>query len=122
MREKGALKKILNKYKSQPQVCPDYSGQPLGFDNCFTAFSVLFFGIAFGFILMGVEWVSIVLGKTIPEYATIPDPDQELVKESILLQKQAKLIQKLRAENKAMEEKLMKYVGSKGSKKWTFHH
>lgn len=36
MRERGALKKILEKYESRPQVCPDYSGRPLGFDNCFT--------------------------------------------------------------------------------------
>lgn len=36
MRERGAMKNILEKYESRPQVCPDYSGRPLGFDNCFT--------------------------------------------------------------------------------------
>ena len=30
MREKGALKQILNKFESGEQVCPDMSGQPLG--------------------------------------------------------------------------------------------
>ena len=41
MREKGALKKILNKWESGGQVCPDMSGKPLGFASSFTAFLVL---------------------------------------------------------------------------------
>ena len=44
MREKGALKKILDKYKTKPQVCPDLSGKALGFESCFTAFLVLLSG------------------------------------------------------------------------------
>ena len=39
--KKGALKKILNKFESGAQVCPDMSGKPLGFASSFTAFLVL---------------------------------------------------------------------------------
>ena len=41
MREKGSLNQILKKYEAAPQVCPDSSGLPLGFDSCFTAFLLL---------------------------------------------------------------------------------
>ena len=55
MREKGALKQILNKYESGAQACPDESGKPLGFESCFTAFLALLFGFLLGFILLLVE-------------------------------------------------------------------
>ncbi len=38
MAEKGDMDQILNQYVSQPQVCPDYSGQAIGMDNCVFAF------------------------------------------------------------------------------------
>ena len=49
MQEKGALKQIKEKYGSRSQVCPDYSGKPLGFDSCFTAFCALMTGMVIGF-------------------------------------------------------------------------
>ena len=58
MREKGALKQILNKYESEEQDCLDMSGQPLGFDSCFTAFLALIGGLMIGLILMILEFVS----------------------------------------------------------------
>ena len=58
MREIGALKKILNKYESGEQVCPDMSGQPLGLDSCFTAFLALVGGLMIGLILMILECLS----------------------------------------------------------------
>ena len=36
LRERGTTKKILENYETRSQVCPDYSGRALGFDNCFT--------------------------------------------------------------------------------------
>ena len=30
LRERGSFSQIFKKYQSQPQVCPDYSGKPLG--------------------------------------------------------------------------------------------
>ena len=58
LREKGALKQIANKYESGEQVCPDMSGQPLGFDSCFTAFLALIGGLMIGIIMMILEYVS----------------------------------------------------------------
>ena len=62
MQEKGALKKILDKYQAPPQVCPDSSGLPLGFDSCFTAFLGLIGGMAIGLICFLIECGSKVCG------------------------------------------------------------
>jgi hypothetical protein len=45
MQEKGVMKQILENYEGHEQFCPDLSGLPLGFNNCFTAFGVMFFGL-----------------------------------------------------------------------------
>ena len=45
----------MNTFFLLSQVCPDYSGKPLGFDNCFTAFVVLIAGLVLGSILLFVE-------------------------------------------------------------------
>ena len=66
MREKGSMKQILDKYEPQPQVCPDYSGQPLGFGACFTAFLVLVFGAGLALILFVVESFGAILGLNMP--------------------------------------------------------
>ncbi len=58
MGESGALKQILKQYESGGQVCPDMSGQPLGFSSCFTAFVVLLCGLAIGLALMVLECIS----------------------------------------------------------------
>ena len=58
MREKGALKQIFNKYDRGGQVCPDMSGQPLGFESCFTAFVALIGGVAAGLVLLFIECFS----------------------------------------------------------------
>ena len=38
MDEKGTIKKLYQKYKPPPQVCPDKAGRPINFDSCLTAF------------------------------------------------------------------------------------
>jgi hypothetical protein len=48
LKENGAFKQIMDSYETQPQVCPDYSGQPLAFGQCFTAFIFLICGIVLG--------------------------------------------------------------------------
>ena len=53
--EKGSWNAIKNKYAASPQVCPDLSGMPLDLSQTFTAFLVLIFGVASGFILMLIE-------------------------------------------------------------------
>ena len=66
MREKGTLKKILNKYQAAPQVCPDSSGLPLGFESVFTAFLLLVGGIILGSILFCIECYSRISGTSVP--------------------------------------------------------
>ena len=63
MREKGSLKKILDKYESPPQVCPDYNGKPLGFGAVFTAFGVLGLGVIAGILLFLLEGFSALTSK-----------------------------------------------------------
>ena len=41
MKEKGALKQILEKYEGGKQVCPDMSGKAIGINSSFTAFLLL---------------------------------------------------------------------------------
>ena len=41
-KEKGTFRQIEKKYEPTPQVCPDLSGKPIEFPNCFTAFLGLF--------------------------------------------------------------------------------
>ena len=55
--EKGTWNAIINKYGSQPQVCPDMSGKPIEFANCFTAFLTLICGAILSFLLFGLEFV-----------------------------------------------------------------
>ncbi len=44
---------IKDRYRNDPQVCPDYSGKPLGFSQTFTAFLVLLGGLTVGSLLLG---------------------------------------------------------------------
>ncbi len=106
MREKGAMKKILNKYDSGPQICPDSSGQPLGMDNCFTAFMVLVFGLGLALLLMGIEWLAELTGKSLPVYETLP-PQIEDEKD--------KIIKELTEQNRAILEELSRYKNQLGN-------
>ena len=54
--QKGQWNAIINKYQAQPQVCPDLSGMPIEFANCFTAFLCLIGGAFLGIILFSIEW------------------------------------------------------------------
>lgn len=42
------------------QVCPDYSGKPLGMNTCFTAFIAILVGLIAGPILLGLEKLLVV--------------------------------------------------------------
>ena len=57
LEEKGTSRQILDKYKSEPQVCIDKSGSPLGFESCFTAFLILCGGGILGCVLFVIEMV-----------------------------------------------------------------
>ena len=51
LNENGAFEKLIEPYESEPQVCPDYSGQPINLGQCFTAFVLLLIGILIGLLL-----------------------------------------------------------------------
>ena len=53
--EKGQWNAIIKKYEAPPQVCPDMSGQPIEFANCFTAFLALVSGLLLGLLLLLFE-------------------------------------------------------------------
>jgi hypothetical protein len=55
MRENGILNQILERYATPQQICPDYSGKPLGFESCFTAFLVFLIGLGFSICIGIVE-------------------------------------------------------------------
>ena len=55
--EKGQWNAIVNKYTAQPQVCPDMSGMPIEFANCFTAFLILISGAILGLLCLFAEFV-----------------------------------------------------------------
>ena len=59
MRDKGMSNKILSKYEPRAQACPDSSGLPIGFNNCFTAFLFLIGGMITGLVLFIIECVSL---------------------------------------------------------------
>ena len=54
--EKGNWNAITNRYAPKPQICPDMSGKPIEFANCFTAFLILICGVIFAFLLFGLEF------------------------------------------------------------------
>ena len=58
MREGGTMKQILEKFESRPQICPDYSGKAIGFNNCFTAFLCLILGTICAIITLCLESTS----------------------------------------------------------------
>ena len=51
----GLWYRILKKYQTAPQNCPDLNGSPIDFSSCFTAFCALFAGIAFSLFLILTE-------------------------------------------------------------------
>ncbi len=52
LQERGSMKQIKERYRTEPQQCPEYSGKPLGFGQTFTAFGVIFFGMGVAIILI----------------------------------------------------------------------
>lgn len=54
-KENGVLDQIRNKYDPPPQVCPDFSGKPLGLGSVLAAFVPLAFSAIFGLFLMILE-------------------------------------------------------------------
>lgn len=54
-KESGVIDQIRSKYEPHPQVCPDYSGQPLGMNSVFAAFVPLIVAALFALFFMLFE-------------------------------------------------------------------
>ena len=53
LKEIGAIKKSIDAYEAEAQVCPDYSGKPLSSGQCFTAFIILIIGAVMSALWFG---------------------------------------------------------------------
>ena len=53
--EKGQWSSIQKKYMAGPQVCPDFSAQPIGFESACTPFLIFIFAIILTFGLLIFE-------------------------------------------------------------------
>ena len=54
-KENGHIDRVWKQYVNGRQICPDYSGKPLGMSTCFTAFIVLICGSTVSIILLLIE-------------------------------------------------------------------
>ena len=105
MKEKGSLKQIQVKYEPPPQVCPDYSGNSLGFLSVFSAFGLLFSGVGIALILFGLEKLTQTLGmkwSIFNCYGVVDHPDEffendttALFTENVSLKKRILMLEKL---------------------------
>jgi hypothetical protein len=55
LKEKGSYDKIAANYEPPPQICPDISGQSLGFDSCITCFLIILAGLSACICLLMIE-------------------------------------------------------------------
>jgi hypothetical protein len=72
LKESGAYDKILKNYEPLKQVCPDYSGLPLGFDSCISLFLVILAGLAACFCLFFMECILNYLYPQLNWFSSIP--------------------------------------------------
>lgn len=78
LKENGVYDQIVMKYKPRPQVCPDFSGQPLGFGSCISLFLIILAGHVFGLSLMLIECILIFLNPKLTWFSSLPSEEQLL--------------------------------------------
>ncbi len=54
-KEEGQWDAIMKKYSTSAPICPDLSGKPIEWPNCFTAFVALSFGMGVGMLVLVLE-------------------------------------------------------------------
>ena len=90
--QKGQWNAVINRYQAQPQVCPDLSGMPIEFANCFTAFLCLIGGAFCGIVFLSIEYAlkpskfkQILKGETpdFPEEFTLENLQEEVVEQTL---------------------------------------
>jgi hypothetical protein len=74
MKEKGIFNQIVEKYQSPQQSCPNYSGTPIGFESCFTAFLVLLCGLGISLCIGIVELINKHVLQRDPSPIVVPTP------------------------------------------------
>ena len=105
MRERGSLKQIQVKYESQPQVCPNYSGDALGFISVISLFWIIIPGVIITWIVFGLEKITQAYGMKwyiFNSYGIVDNPDEfyendaaTLLTENASLKKQILMLKKL---------------------------
>ena len=105
MRERGSLKQIQVKYESPPKICPNTSGDALGFNSVLSLFWILFSGVGIAFILFGLEKLTQAFGmkwSIFNSYGVVDHPDEfyendatALLEENVSLKKQILMLKKL---------------------------
>lgn len=107
MKEKGSLDQILNKYEAKPQECPVYTREALSIGNVITAFGILFLGAGFALFLVGIEFMSSLIGLDIPILSSygIHQSSHETTKIEILMRQNLALQQELQILKQCLEAK-----------------
>ena len=105
MKERGSLKQIQVKYESQPQVCPNYSGDALGFISVISLFWIIIPGFIIAWIVFGLEKISQAYGMKwyiFNSYGVVDNPEEfyendtaALLTENASLKKQILMLKKL---------------------------
>ena len=112
MRERGSLNQIKVKYEPPPQVCPDYSGNSLGFLSVFSAFGLLFSGVGIALILFGLEKLTQSFGmkwSIFNSYGVVDHPDEFYENDAMeLLESKNNEIVLLKQEILALKQKKVK--------------
>ena len=102
-------------FEAAPQICPDFSGQPLGFDNCNSAFFVLIFGLGVGLILFLTEACSKITGLNFyccdayDRTDDNPEEDKNAVSDLREMKVKDKIIQELASKVMELQRKIDKY-------------
>jgi hypothetical protein len=72
MKEEGTYDKIAAKYEPPPQVCPDTSGQQLGFNSCITLFLIILAGYSACICILFIECMLHYLYPEITWFSSVP--------------------------------------------------
>ena len=105
MKERGSLKQIQVKYESQPKICPNKSGDALGFISVISLFWIIIPGVGITWIVFGLEKITQAYGMKwyiFNSYGIVDNPDEfyendtaALLTENASLKKQILQLKKL---------------------------
>ena len=79
MKQDGSLDKFVKSYENLPQVCPDNTGMPLGFNNLMFPFLVMVSGCLISLIVVMIEYIHRVINPVNPKGNEESQSGSELV-------------------------------------------